>query len=750
MDKLVCTRFSLCYKCGNKGHMLPCPQGTQLAKWRLFEGANPGLASPQSERVGAVQPLGTPQSPRYNHKRKSFGTPAVLAKDMGAACRLCGERILVDEEIVKLESMGLNEYARFYPQTGSVHGACFSSVRRGRIRAGLEPGDARHLERLEPVPQFAGPAYQDPSPEQTEIYKWVCNDGGNAIIDAKAGAAKSTTLLATLSLICWTPNFDKRALPRSQLPLILTFNKHNQKQLAECAPRHASEVLTFHAIGNRVWSARPMDHELFVNAREFDVKVDKVKRLVNSVIEEAVERKGASRADEKLASFVRELVKLAKCDALGVAADATSQNWQDLYAKFKGTLEKSLQQSGGDDQATALAKGIDYAGRCLHLSIEACFKKIHPFRKPTIDFSDQVYMPVWVDVRHPGLLKFEPRRWVFVDEAQDMNMASMLLLHHFVHPDSGRLVAVGDPAQALYGFAGATGDGMSKLTARFSAKVFPLSICWRCPKRHLEVAAALFKDQPSGAPVKPREGAAAGLLEWDCILDAIPDRGAAVLSRYNVHLIKLFCVLMRRGHPTQLIGRAALAEKLVKTLKDVWASPAVNSLTKPRALRDKLRELAEKDVREAESSSYESRIAAAKLKQDYLECLCFLLKDLHYRTYATPGDMLHDLQGRVADTFGATAKPSGGSQLLTLCTIHKAKGLEWECVYLLQPKQLFGLPEARAVLANPRLSARSVNDLAEAEERNCTNVALTRSKQMLYVLRSIDDDMEKLLPYGER
>ena len=329
-------------------------------------------------------------------------------------------------------------------------------------------------------------------------------------------------------------------------------------------------------------------------------------------------------------------------------------------------------------------------------------------------------------------------------------MASMLLLHHFVHPDSGRLVAVGDPAQALYGFAGATGDGMSKLTARFSAKVFPLSICWRCPKRHLEVAAALFKDQPSGAPVKPREGAAAGLLEWDCILDAIPDRGAAVLSRYNVHLIKLLCVLMRRGHPTQLIGRAALAEKLVKTLKDVWASTAVNSLTKPRALRDKLRELAEKDVREAESSSYESRIAAAKLKQDYLECLCFLLKDLHHRTYATPGDMLHDLQGRVAATFGATAKPSGGSQLLTLCTIHKAKGLEWECVYLLQPKQLFGLPEARAVLANPRLSARSVNDLAEAEERNCTNVALTRSKQMLYVLRSIDDDMEKLLPYGER
>ena len=58
--------------------------------------------------------------------------------------------------------------------------------------------------------------------------------------------------------------------------------------------------------------------------------------------------------------------------------------------------------------------------------------------------------------------------------------------------------------------------------------------------------------------------------------------------------------------------------------------------------------------------------------------------------------------------------------------------------------------ERRAVLANPRLSARSVNDLAEAEERNCTNVALTRSKQMLYVLRSIDDDMEKLLPYGER
>ena len=751
MRKLVCSKFNLCYECGNEGHMLPCPQNTQPAKWCLFEVST---SASQQSQYASQQNMGLPQLPVYDHKRRLGAMMTSFpAKDFGATCRLCGDRILDGEQIVTLEraTEGLSADARpFYPQTGSVHGACFLSVRKGRIRSGLESGDERQFGQLELVPQFSGPAFQDPSPEQVEIYKWVCRERGNAIIDAKAGAAKSTTLLAALSIIAWTPNKPNQALklwPLNRRPLILSFNKHNQEQLAKFAPRDASDVCTFHSMGLRVLKdPRNRKVELFKNAVRFEHKRDKVKKLVNNLIGQAVEQKQALRTDKELSRFVCELVNMAKCDALGVEADATRADWQNLYVAFKGTLERKLERCGSD-RATLLDRGIDYAGRVLALSIQACFEPVQPFETPVIDFMDQVYMPVWFDYRNPDLLHFEPRPWVFVDEAQDINKANMLLLKRLIQPESGRLVAVGDPAQALYGFAGATSDGMGKLTEMFSAKVFPLSICWRCPRRHLDLAAALFKNQPSGAPVQPRDGAPAGLLEWDCLLDNIPDGGAAVLSRCNVHLIKLLRALMRRGHPVKLVGKEAIADKLVKTLKEVWNSVAATcSLTKPRALKDRLLAYGEQAVREAEAYPDESRIAPAKLKQDYLKCLCVLLKDLHHRPYATPEDMLSDLQEKVAATFGAKAEQSRGAQLLTLCTIHKAKGLEWDCVYLLEPDELFGLEEARAVLNSPAQKVRSVNDMADSEERNCTNVALTRSKKMLYILKKTVKDVDELLP----
>ena len=75
-------------------------------------------------------------------------------------------------------------------------------------------------------------------------------------------------------------------------------------------------------------------------------------------------------------------------------------------------------------------------------------------------------------------------------------------------------------------------------------------------------------------------------------------------------------------------------------------------------------------------------------------------------------------------------------------TIHKAKGKEWPLVFLLQPASLFGLREALEG------RTRTVDDDDEAEERNCTYVAVTRSTKELIVLKHIAKEGDAPLDFA--
>ena len=48
------------------------------------------------------------------------------------------------------------------------------------------------------VPQAAPPAKHQPSPQQIAVYDWTSNGTGSAVIEAVAGAGKTTTLINLL------------------------------------------------------------------------------------------------------------------------------------------------------------------------------------------------------------------------------------------------------------------------------------------------------------------------------------------------------------------------------------------------------------------------------------------------------------------------------------------------------------------------------------------------------------------------
>ncbi|MBN6046748.1 UvrD-helicase domain-containing protein, partial [Citrobacter sp. ku-bf4] len=90
-----------------------------------------------------------------------------------------------------------------------------------------------------------------------------------------------------------------------------------------------------------------------------------------------------------------------------------------------------------------------------------------------VDFDDLLYLAVKDGISLP---KFD---FIFVDEAQDTNAIQRALLRKIMRKGS-RIVAVGDPAQAIYGFRGADSESLNLIAEEFDAIKLPLSISYRC------------------------------------------------------------------------------------------------------------------------------------------------------------------------------------------------------------------------------------------------------------------------------
>jgi superfamily I DNA/RNA helicase len=155
----------------------------------------------------------------------------------------------------------------------------------------------------------------------------------------------------------------------------------------------------------------------------------------------------------------------------------------------------------------------------------------------SLDFVDMLWLPaVYRRLGRPCVT--DAFDWILVDEAQDVSRASVELIrmHRRASKDngSGRVLAVGDPNQAIYGFAGADASSVTMLLEPASnggrtTQVFGLSTCFRCPTSHIEIARRLVPD------IKPATTAAAGEVRVVSRQDAVGSctKGMLVIGRTN-------------------------------------------------------------------------------------------------------------------------------------------------------------------------------------------------------------------------
>ncbi len=248
----------------------------------------------------------------------------------------------------------------------------------------------------------------------------------NIVVDAKAGSGKTTTIVEGM-----------RYIPRDGLlppkVIFLAFNKSIADTLGRKCP--AGVVCsTFHSLGFRALKSSGL-----VEAK---VKVDgnKSRKLVWNAV--------ADREDPDTSNICK-LVSMAKT----VACDVSEIDFDEVCFRHAIILERK-------ERAFNIVRSV----------VEATLQDL-----TVIDFDDMLYMPVMHQI------SFSHYDYVFVDEAQDTNGIQVEILSRLMAPRC-RLVAVGDPCQAIYGFRGADADAMSRIAERFQCKTFPLSVSYRCPK----------------------------------------------------------------------------------------------------------------------------------------------------------------------------------------------------------------------------------------------------------------------------
>lgn len=530
-----------------------------------------------------------------------------------------------------------------------------------------------------------------PSPAQKKFYEWVKNDHGHCILNAVAGAGKTTTIMNGITLMpgsVFMGVYNKKMA--DELKEKINENEDLKKRAAFGNRQDPLTTSTFHSLGFGIVKS--------FNGRDNETKIDdkKVERIVDDLI---AEREGADQQERpdlrELKSAVLSVVSMAKNRGMGRLCNADdSEVWLDMIEHFD--LDSALPDEY--NQATLLKFAKVALGRSN--------KDTH-----TLDFDDMVYLPLLHNMRPKPWHQFD---WVLVDEAQDTNPTRRALAS-MVMKRGARLVAVGDPHQAIFGFTGADNDSLQQIADAFGAKELPLTVSYRCPFRVVEHARQWVshieshENAPEGSVSQmPYDELLAHLKPNDCM----DPNETAILCRYNKPLVGLCFKLIREGIPAKIEGRS-IGENLIKMAKRWKSIKTVNGL------ETKIRDYQEREVAKALKKEQEAK---ADRITDETETLLTLIERARAEGKSTIAEMCEIIEDMFADNVA-------GKGLLTLCSAHKSKGLEWNDVYLLGREDFM-----------PSKFARQQWQLDQ--ETNLIYVAVTRAKANLIEVTNVKEEKD--------
>ncbi|WP_430868493.1 ATP-dependent DNA helicase UvrD2 [Demequina aurantiaca] len=354
-----------------------------------------------------------------------------------------------------------------------------------------------------------------------------------------------------------------------------------------------------------------------------------------------------------------------------------------------------------------------------------------------LDFEDILLLLSDIIGRHPEVgdqIRRQYRHFV-VDEYQDVSTLQQFLLDQWL---GGReeLCVVGDPAQTIYSFAGASPQHLLEFPQRFpGATLVRLVRDYRSTPQVVNLANGLMKQRgsaqtgvelvaqrPSGPEVAyiahqdDAEEAARTAEAIGRLIDAgVPAREIAVLYRINSQSEELEDALSKRGIGYLVRGgqRFFARDEVRKAMVLLrGAAVAASESTLGERVRETLMDVGWTEQAPAERG-------AVRERWDSLQALVQLSDDFDADA-AGEGDNAATLRQFVEHLAErATAQHAPAVEGVTLTTMHAAKGLEWDAVFIV------GLSEGLLPIK------MAETDEAVSEERRLLYVAITRAREHL-------------------
>ena len=351
-------------------------------------------------------------------------------------------------------------------------------------------------------------------------------------------------------------------------------------------------------------------------------------------------------------------------------------------------------------------------------------------RNKRVDFEDMLALTVDLLESDPEAARIvqSQKTWISVDEYQDTNPLQERLLELWIG-ESRDIAVVGDPDQTIYTFTGATPDYLLRFTDKHpTARTIALTENYRSTPQVLELANRLTAGGPRGALTTSRPAGpepqihhfAGPEVEANALVEGIRrliDSGVAgseicVLVRINAQLPPIEEALTRAGIEYTVRGQRFYQRAEVRDARRLIRGANLNETGTP--LMDALRALFKERLgleAGAETDGDEARERAASL-----ELLLTIASDVVWvNESAGAPEVLAELDKR--DTAESAAHGVG----VNLLTYHRAKGLEWDAVFL--PAVEEGLLPIR----------QAKTDEQVAEERRLLYVGITRARTHLAI-----------------
>jgi DNA helicase-2/ATP-dependent DNA helicase PcrA len=359
-------------------------------------------------------------------------------------------------------------------------------------------------------------------------------------------------------------------------------------------------------------------------------------------------------------------------------------------------------------------------------------------RRGMVDFEDLLELAIRLFEDDAIAERFRARTLaITVDEYQDANLLQQTLLERWLGIGDD-LCVVGDDYQSIYGFTGATPQYLLGMPARFpGCAVIRLEENHRSTPEILEVANRLVprlggvgkvlrptrqegpKPELRGFPHPDDEAGwlVARIRELRATA-GLPLEGMAVLSRVNSRSEDFEEALSRARIPFQVRGGAFLsrpaARAILRRLRDGSAT-GVAALVRAAASAEGM----------APGDIPEDLGEQETVRQNDLARLVRLAEEFEGRDGSTGGtDGTDGTDGTVrafVEDLRARFASDGDGRGVNLLTFHRAKGLEFDAVFL--PRLQEGELPFR----------RSKSDEAIGEERRLLYVGITRARRYLAV-----------------